>query len=247
MKKFFTLIALALAAVSANAQDVTFSGEGRWSDTDDVTVANGDGAKASDKIGRVYVNLSNAVELGGYQFKYYLPEGVTMQKAFTVADITADVAKGKEPTSRYPFEISTDYDDDGNEIEVKKNRWTVGQVETTDDGYYVSAYYQAGYPMEVGEGVVGYFQVQVADDFEGPATIQFKEAAASDVNATTLGEAQEFTVQLVKVSTEISTSIDRVDAQTLSGKEIYNLSGQRVSKPSQRGIYIVDGKKVMVK
>ena len=57
----------------------------------------------------------------------------------------------------------------------------------------------------------------------------------------------DFSVQLVKVSTEISTAIDRVDAQTLTGKEIYNLSGQRVSKPSQRGIYIVDGKKIMVK
>lgn len=246
MKKFFTLIALALAAVSANAQ-ATFSGEGRWTDTDDVTVANGEGAKGSDKIGRVYVNLKNDVDLGGFQFKVYLPDGVTWQKDWTVADITSDVAKGKEPTAHYPIEITTDYDDDGNEIEVKKNPWTYETTPTSDGGYLVTCKYQAGKPMVPGEGAVGYFQVQVGDDFEGPATINFKDAVCSDVNATSIIEPQEFTVQLVKVSTEISTAIDRVDAQTLTGKEIYNLSGQRVSKPSQRGIYIVDGKKIMVK
>lgn len=247
MKKFFTLIALALAAVSANAQTATFTGEGRWSDTDDVTVATGEGSKASDRIGRVYVNVENDIPIGGYQFKYYLPEGVTMQKAFVATDIAADVAKGKQPTLRYPFDISTDYDDDGNEIEVKKNRWTVGQVPTADGGYLVTAYYEAGYPMEAGDGTVGYFQVQVPEDFAGPATINFKDCAAGSVEAVTLGGTKTFTVDLVVVSTDINTSIDRINADTLTGKEIYNLSGQRVSKPSQRGIYIIDGKKVMVK
>ena len=41
------------------------------------------------------------------------------------------------------------------------------------------------------------------------------------------------------------------DVQTLrsdsSNDTFYNLAGQRVSKPAQRGIYIMDGKKVVVK
>ena len=102
------------------------------------------------------------------------------------------------------------------------------------------------YMLPAGSGAIGHFEVRVPADFEGPATVTFKDVVYTDKDGNSV-DAPDFTAQLVKVSTEISTAIDRVDAQTLTGKEIYNLSGQRVSKPSQRGIYIVDGKKIMVK
>lgn len=258
MKKFFTLIALALAAVSANAQ-IKWSAEGRWTDTDDVTV---DPTKPAGQIGRIYVNLENAVELGGFQFEIHLPEGVELQKGFCADDVKADVAKGKEPTAHYPMEVSTDFDEDGNEIEVKSHYWTVDTYKEKKDeatGEIVPfefplaiGYYKSGFPMAPGTGTIGYFQVKVSDTFEGPATITMTKATCSTPESVTVvnedgTSEQEFSVQLVKVSTDINTAIDRVDAQTLTGKEIYNLSGQRVSKPSQRGIYIVNGKKIMVK
>jgi endonuclease I len=50
----------------------------------------------------------------------------------------------------------------------------------------------------------------------------------------------------VKVSVNVPSSIDNVQTTTLSGQRvIYNLSGQRVTNPT-RGIYIVDGKKVLL-
>ena len=50
----------------------------------------------------------------------------------------------------------------------------------------------------------------------------------------------------VKVSVNVPSSIDNVQTTTLSGQRvIYNLRGQRVTNPT-RGIYIVDGKKVLL-
>ena len=55
-------------------------------------------------------------------------------------------------------------------------------------------------------------------------------------------------VSSIKVTIPSSgpSSIESVQTNTLSGKRvIYNLSGQRVTNPT-RGIYIVDGKKVVI-
>lgn len=50
----------------------------------------------------------------------------------------------------------------------------------------------------------------------------------------------------VKVSVNMPSAIDNVKTTTLSGRRvIYNLSGQRVANPTH-GIYIVDGKKVLI-
>ena len=55
-------------------------------------------------------------------------------------------------------------------------------------------------------------------------------------------------VSSIKVTIPSSgpSAIESVQTNTLSGKRvIYNLSGQRVTNPT-RGIYIVDGKKVVI-
>ncbi|MCR4919128.1 MAG: hypothetical protein K5928_04845, partial [Prevotella sp.] len=43
-----------------------------------------------------------------------------------------------------------------------------------------------------------------------------------------------------------ATAIDGLAGEKTVGGEIYNLQGQRVTK-AQKGLYIIDGKKVMVK
>ena len=71
------------------------------------------------------------------------------------------------------------------------------------------------------------------------------------------GNAQQLTVEFagsskharisgVKVSVSGGTGVEKVQTNTLSGhRVIYNLRGQRVTNPT-RGIYIVDGKKVVI-
>ena len=239
MKKFFTLIALALAAVSANAQ-YSMSAQGRWTETTDVTV---DPTTTAGQIGRIVFSLENAEEIGGYQIQFKLPEGCTLMGSYTM--------DGAPYSERYPqAEVEVFNEETGEVTNETVNTFTKLLV-NADGAITIGVFKDAErfaketYLIPAGSGPVGHVQVRVPSDFKD-TEIEFSSAISSP-DAVTLASDIKYTAKLVVVPTEISTSIDRVDAQTLTGKEIFNLSGQRVSKPSQRGIYIVDGKKVMVK
>ena len=61
-----------------------------------------------------------------------------------------------------------------------------------------------------------------------------------------LGTGKHIRLSGVKVKLAGSTGIDNVDSSSLSGKRVvYNLQGQRVANPT-KGMYIVDGKKVII-
>lgn len=258
MKKFFTLIALALAAVSANAQIAKFSATGQWNETTDVTVAPELGG--AGRVGTVIVNLDEVTEpIAGFVFEVALPEGVEKVGVFEIPAEYMDTYVTYTKVEMNPVT----YEDE----EVTYNLYeanTLFQMKLADGSWYCPIVQNPDAKKDLvakdptinldipagNSGKALTFKVRVPEDFEGPATITFKNVAATTINEdgnTVTNDCADFTAQLVKVSTEISTAIDRVDAQTLTGKEIYNLSGQRVSKPSQRGIYIVDGKKIMVK
>ena len=238
MKKFFTLMALALIAVSANAQS-EFKADGGWVDTQNVTVVPGD---ADGKYGKVVVYLANTDASAGYQFTVKLPAGCSM------LDYAVDneLEDGNDYLAHYPTKETKK----GTKT-IIENTYSLGTTPTSNENeYLVTAYYAASYgPMQPTEmSPLGYFYVEVPDDFE-EGTIQFTQAALSDptgAGGDLTTQCPDFSCQLVKVSTDIGTSIEGVKAETLTGKEIFNLSGQRVSKAT-RGIFIVDGKKVFVK
>ena len=46
---------------------------------------------------------------------------------------------------------------------------------------------------------------------------------------------------------EVETGIDEVNGENGNVKTIYDLAGRRVSTITERGMYIIDGKKVLVK
>ena len=234
MKKFFTLMALALIAVSANAQS-EFTADGGWKDTKDATVVPGDD---DGKYGYIVVNLKNEEAIGGYQFFVEIPEGCTID------DYYADNESGddKNYLAHYPCK-------EVGKNKVLTNTWTVGCKATDKERTYLITAYKDAEDMQPTElSPVGYLYVVVPDDFES-GTVKFTDASLSDptgAGGDLTTHCPDFEVNLVKVSTDIGTSIEGVKAETLTGKEIFNLSGQRVSKAT-RGIFIVDGKKVFVK
>lgn len=60
------------------------------------------------------------------------------------------------------------------------------------------------------------------------------------------GSSKHARISGVKVTVASGTAIDEVQTNTLSGRRVvYNLRGQRVTNPT-RGIYIVDGRKVVI-
>ncbi len=68
-------------------------------------------------------------------------------------------------------------------------------------------------------------------------------------------EASEFEAQIAAIKTEIDSLLETAsgingittDANSFEGKGVYTISGQKVSAPTKAGIYIIDGKKVVIK
>ena len=46
---------------------------------------------------------------------------------------------------------------------------------------------------------------------------------------------------------DVKTTISRVTVEKTDGAEWYNINGQRINKPTTKGVYIKNGKKVVIK
>ncbi len=88
-------------------------------------------------------------------------------------------------------------------------------------------------------------EIDVMVDEEGTLTIGLKKTENISSDWTIFNK-----FELYYMGTETPTAIQGVEADTeaanAAGKSIYDLSGRRVSK-AQKGVYIIDGKKVLVK
>lgn len=98
------------------------------------------------------------------------------------------------------------------------------------------------YPALPETGNWSQFETQVVSlaGYEGKnIQIGFKYTSTSEAAGT-------WEIKNFKVSTDNPTSINKIEADKVSDGAIYNLSGQRLSKPA-KGINIIGGKKVVVK
>ena len=59
-------------------------------------------------------------------------------------------------------------------------------------------------------------------------------------------EALPTTARFIGFNLDESTGLDGIAVEKMSNGEVYNLQGQRVTK-AQKGLYIINGKKVLVK
>ena len=107
--------------------------------------------------------------------------------------------------------------------------------------------------ISVQQGMLTELEFQFAENT--PST-NLEVAGQSLADGKWTGSAQSVTIELgtgkharlsaVKVKTTGTSGVESIKASDLSGRRVvYNLRGQRVAHP-QRGMYIVDGKKVMV-
>ena len=88
-------------------------------------------------------------------------------------------------------------------------------------------------------GVVGFFNLASATDMP---------AGKAYLETTTALSSPRLEMLFDDDNTDVVTGIQSVDnaQSTMESAEVYNLNGQRVSQPT-KGLYIVNGKKVMVK
>ena len=245
MKKLFTLFAFALAAASVSAQDAKITISGPWYDTEDVTVDPSETLKNGGRKGFLIVNMENSVEIQGYQFNCAVPEGATFYAWDMDYEGSAD---------RYTY--IDDEDDEGEPI--KRNRWTFMAVGADNNtATYVGVFKNPDTKFDVantpniapGNAPIGRVEIRVPSGYEQPNDnkIMVYNIAMTDKDGNTIVQNEQKDVALTADLTVVSTGIEAVTVESLTGKEVFNLSGQRVASPTQRGIYIVNGKKLYVK
>lgn len=166
----------------------------------------------------IVISLNNDFNCGAFGFKLDLPEGAKL--AFD--------------------EDEEDYVYEKNSARLAK-RFKVA-CQTTATGYSINIYDGT---VKGNEGELVRFKL--AAPTTGTATF-------SEINFTDVGEDGKGTTSVyvdgdkTKVVTVDlkATAINRISAEETKSGVIYNVAGQRVSK-AQKGIFIVDGKKVAIK
>ncbi len=225
MKKFYMILAgLAMMSTSVFAQhtidEYTFSAS-------DVTIAN------PGERGELSVSLSAPDVMANAGFRLYLPEGVTIPTEYD-EDLEEDV---------YVVSASTDL--------LKKGH--TKQIFITDDGAYgVSIYNVNGGTFKAASGELIKITLEAASDvevgeYECKITDLDMDNEASDLmqsNGWTDKTWSDITFKLA-VGT---TGIEEVKAAEDWNGPVYDLNGRMINgKPAQKGVYIKNGKKVVVK
>ncbi len=167
----------------------------------------------------VVVSLENDFNCGAFGFKLDLPEGAKL--AFD------------EEEEDYVYERNTE--------RLSAKKWTV-DVKETATGYSINIF---GSTVKGNEGEL--IRFKLANPITGTATFK-------DINFTDVGEDGKGTTSVYMNNDKTTTlplelkadAIKAISVEETKSGVIYNVAGQRVSK-AQKGIFIVDGKKVAVK
>ena len=170
------------------------------------------------------VNMKNNVQAEGFGFDLYLPEGI---------DFVLD-------------------EDDFPDVYLSTARTTTRKTNTFEAAILpngalrVFAASTNGSVINGNDGEVALVNIRVSSDmYPGIYPLILREIAISDT------DAQSHDTDYVKTSITImgtATDIESPNSYSLYNTDgyIYNLQGQRINKPS-KGVYIINGKKVVVK
>lgn len=162
--------------------------------------------------------MENEEPVCAWQATVILPEGIELVKHGT----SYEVSLSERHTARYSLMVSP-----------RKGK---------SNEYNILVYSVSLVPLEGNSGPVATLKLHASDDYQGASTIQVVNQSQSSLDAKSLKVADQKHTIIADAS-----SIETVRAKDLKGKQVFNLSGEPVSKPASRFIYVVDGKKVLVK
>ena len=199
-----------------------------------------------------YVRPSSGWDYGTYKFSVW--KSVSTEEFPAVLKIVATDSNGNEVEAISQYNDSHKFYTHG----AFAGTETLASVPTTytlsvSEGYFITGYSLTYYP-NVGN------KVTVANEYgynETPASKNENYVmSASDLRTTSTtftltgssNSPQSITTIdfTVTVGTDEATSVNEVKSETGKVKAIYDLQGREVKTPS-KGIYIINGKKVMIK
>ncbi len=166
----------------------------------------------------ILVNLSNAgTEITAVEFDLFLPEGL---------EVVSD---------EYGYYISH-----GSRTPNKRNPHTVSGAPLSSGAIHVICYHNSQLAFTGEDGDVVAITIKAADDLEpGNYTIDLK-------NIELVNPADPTNGILISDNNTVVTDIENIEAEEEGTTEIYDLSGRKVAEPVKGGIYIINGKKIVV-
>lgn len=163
------------------------------------------------------INLDNANDVCAWQATVALPEGIELVKA----------------NDSYAVSLSPRH---GNSYSL-----IVRPVAKESNQYLLVAFSPSLKALEGHSGSVATLTLRASKEYKGSSVLN----VIGQTQGNKRGEGTT-TADKAHVIIADATGIDTVNASYLQNREVYTLSGQRVSKLS-KGVYVVDGKKVFVK
>lgn len=176
-------------------------------------------AIAKGEQAELVISMENDIEVGGYDFHLYLPMGI---------DLVYDQSE-----EDYIYSLSDRHN--------KKHQLTI-KYDETDNSYMMVVADPSLHKIEAGSGEVIFLQLTTTDaailgTYQGSIQkIWFAENGSSGVE-----------VEDVAFEIEVTNSVGISDILESDDAPWYNLSGMKVSRPAAKGIYIRNGRKVVVK
>lgn len=171
------------------------------------------------------VKMKNAVEAEGFEFDLYLPEGMTF---VTDANGFAEVSLSTERTN-------------------SKKTNSFDSVIQEDGSLRVLAASTNGSSISGNDGEVALVTIHVDPNLNaGEYPLLLKNIAIADVNAVSHStDLKESTITIL--GNGIVTGISETEIQN-SDEQWYSLDGKKLNaKPKAKGVYIMNGQKVVVK
>ena len=212
MKKIFTFFAVALLAISANAQTAKVAGP------EEIVVLADDESPTE-----VVLTCDNDFETVAWSFNSYAPEGVQIDSG----ELTGDLYNNKR--GKYTGTVITTARTDGGTI------WAYADAAET-------TYKMPAQPGDLLKWTI-YTNSKFPEGSEG--VIELKEIAFG-INDKDKATAEDVQIKVRSVSAEEYTAIKGISMDNLKNAEIFNMSGQRVANAT-KGLYIINGKKVILK
>ena len=171
-----------------------------------------------------------------FPFTPALPAGINAYACETIAEKELTLTPATELKANVPYILENTTASD---VEESLSGYGVAKDATYTAGLLTGVYAEtpitAGYVLQTLSGVQAFYSVDSEVAITVPAFRAYLTVPAAD------GQAKAFFFPR-----DIETAIQGVEAQGVQNAVIFNLAGQRVSK-AQKGIYVVNGKKVTVK